>query len=400
MNHEKVYKINKIITILLILFPIFSRYSSVTSLVSLSEMVSFLLLLYVFVTNYKNIKVDIRLLFFVLFIITNTLISVLRYDKDTTVQIIGTSIRLIYIYLTLNILGINYFDVEYGKKIILVVSVVLSIYAFVQYVFAMRGVILSTYIPGLPIMTGTRELENIDEVLLEQMNYNLQFRPRSLLNEPAHLATYLISALVVSLNYNTKLTKKNIIISILLSITCLLTRSSTAIIMMVIIWLLFIFGKNNIKNNINYISVLLIMLVIVVIITYARGGFDIINYFINRTFGSGGSLTGIVNSTRFFQVKSAFVDFSFFPDIFIGKGMIRLNGYLPGFFRLIYNFGLIGFISYLYWLVKSANLDSSLKKSMFYIFIIMNIGTEILFGNFIFLYLPFILYSRNENIEI
>lgn len=110
-----------------------------------------------------------------LFIITNTLISVLRYDKDTTVQIIGTSIRLIYIYLTLNILGINYFDVEYGKKIILVVSVVLSIYAFVQYVFAMRGVILSTYIPGLPIMTGTRELENIEnwdrvEKLLDRYN--------------------------------------------------------------------------------------------------------------------------------------------------------------------------------------------------------------------------------------
>lgn len=390
------FNLEKLITVLLIVFPIFSRYSSIVAIIDLSEFMAFLFLLYIIARDIKNVKIDINLLFFLLYIFSTMLILIILYGVDVYRQVIGTSLRLIYLYVILNVLGYNYFDTIFSKKILISVTMVLSVYAIIQYIFAHRGIILTTYIPGLNPMQGTRDLKNIDDILLEQMNYGLQFRPRSLLNEPAHLATYIISALTVILFGEGTLSNKNLFIALFFSFTCLITRSSTAIIMLFIIWALYFLQSGKSRRNIRLILLIILIAIFALIISYSRDD-SILKYFFSRTFGNSKSFTGIINSTRFSQVKETFDGFLRLPDMLIGRGTIRVEGYLPGYFRLFYDFGILGVILYFYWIFKSAKRVTLLQKSMFYIFIIMNIGTEVLFGNFIFLYLPFI-FNNKRNI--
>lgn len=392
-NKIRNIRLEKIITSLLIVFPIFSRYSSPIGLINLSEFVSFILLAFVIVFNYNVVKLDKCIMLFILYIILQSILLTGFYTESISNQLIGTSIRLVYIYLILNIFGKNFFNIDFGKNILIHITLLLSIYAIIQYYFASKGIILTTYIPGLRVMEGVRELENVDDVLIGQMNYGLQFRPRSLLNEPAHLGTYIVVALAITLFNDKKLRFNNFIYAIIFSITCMLSRSSTAIILMILIWGVFVI--NNIRSRENQLVVQLLILFTALIIIYTMyKDIKSLNYFITKTFGQSRSILEIVNTTRFNQVNESFRSFEGLIDYIFGKGCIRIDYYLPGFIRLIYNFGILGLIIYLYMIKKSTIKNSNLQKIILLVYLIINIGTEVLFGNFIFIFLPFII---NDN---
>ena len=379
-----------IITSLLIVFPILSRYASLIRLINLSEFISILLLLYVMLFKFKFIKLDKYFLLLIMYVILQSTLLLSVYPDSISDQLLGTALRFVYIYLILNIFGKNFFNMNVGKKIMVHLTLFLSIYALIQYYLATKGIILTTYIPGLKIMEGVRELENVDDILVGQMNYGLQFRPRSLLNEPAHLGTYIVSALTIVLFNNKKLGLINLIYAFIFSLTCMLSRSSTAIIIMILIWTAFIIKNIKSRENQDIAWIILIFLLLIVIYSMFK---DIksLNYFMTKTFGKSRSIYEIANTTRFNQIKESFRDFNGIRDYIFGKGCIRIDYYLPGFFRLIYNFGFLGFILYLYVLIKSTIKDSDLQKIILLIYIIINIGTEVLYGNFIFIFLPFII---------
>lgn len=386
-----------IATILMIVFPIFSRYSSIISYVTLPEFISFILLGYILIFDIKNIKINLNLLFFILIIFLRMLLFLIFNDGREIFQVMGTSLRLMYVYFLLMVLGDNYFDKKLAEKVMINVTIILSIYSIIQYVYAMKGVILTTYIPKLKIMQGMGEFRNVDDILREQMSYGLQFRPRSLLNEPAHFATYLLSGLTIVLFTDEKLSFRKKIIAVLFTVTCLLSRSSTAIIMLFFIWFVYILKRIKTVSDAKRILSIIAIFAVFLFIYSIFNDFDILNYFLVRTFGKSKSLAGIANSTRFVQLKMGFEDFDRFIDIFIGKSTVANSGYLPGFFRLIYYFGFIGFLSYTLYIIEPSSDDSNLSRVMKLVFIIMNIGTEIIFGNFIFLYLPFIFCGKSSN---
>ena len=173
-----------------------------------------------------------------MFILIHMLISLFFYSREISIQILGTSMRFTYLLIILGVLGYNFFDIEFGKKTIIIITLILSIYAFVQYLYAKRGIILTTYLPGFKHFKITGVYRNTDDILIEQMSLGLEFRPRSLLNEPAHFAAYIISSLTIVLFDDRETKKTYFLIALVLSYACLLSKSSTAIIMMFIIWMI------------------------------------------------------------------------------------------------------------------------------------------------------------------
>lgn len=388
-------KINYIITVLLLSFPIFARYFVFLDLVSVPEVLSFILLIYVLVFRKSNIKLDKSLLQLILFLLVNMLVSLFFYSKEISIQILGTSIRFIYLLIILGVLGYNFFDIELGKKSIILISLILSIYAFIQYLYAKRGIILTTYLPGLNHIETTGIYKNTDDILLEQMNLGLEFRPRSLLNEPAHFATYVISSLTIVLFDNRETKKTYFLIGLILSYACLLSKSSTAIIMMVIIWMIYVYLSIVEGSNRDILVIIFILLSLIILYSYFSG-FKTIDYFIVRTFGSSRKLSGIANSSRFGTLSKSFDDFNSIFNVIVGKGNIKVETYLSGLFRLFYNFGLVGALFYFKWIKKSFIRQSRLQKCFIFVFLIMNIGTEIMFGYFMYLYIPFIFYKKSN----
>lgn len=386
-------KLNNIITVLLLSFPIFARYFIVSDMVSIPEVLSFILLIYVLVLKNKNIKVDRALLQFILFILTHTLVSLFFYPKEISIQILGTSMRFIYLLILLGVLAYNFFDIELGKKIIILITLILSVYAFIQYFYAKRGIILTTYLPGLKHFDTTGIYKNTDDILLDQLNLGLEFRPRSLLNEPAHFATYIISSLTIVLFDNRETKNSYFLIGLILSSACLLSKSSTAIIMMFIIWIIYIYTSIVEGSNKDMIIIILILLSILIIYS-STSGFKTIDYFINRTFGNTRKLSGITNSSRFGTLGKSFDNFNSILNVIVGKGNIKIETYLSGLFRLFYNFGLAGVVFYSNWVIKSLNGETKLQKCLIFVFLIMNIGTEVMFGYFMYLYIPFIFHKK------
>lgn len=388
-------KLNNIITVLLLSFPVFARYFIVSDIVSIPEVLSFILLIYVLVLKNKNIKVDRTLLQFILFILTHTLVSLFFYPKEISIQILGTSMRFIYLLISLGVLAYNFFDIELGKKIIILITLILSAYAFIQYFYAKRGIILTTYLPGLNHIESAGIHKNTDDILLEQLNLGLEFRPRSLLNEPAHFATYIISSLTIVLFDNNETKYSYFLIGLILSFACLLSKSSTAIIMMFIIWIIYI--HISIAEGRNKVMIIIILLLLSILVIYSSiSEFKTIDYFITRTFGKTRKLSGITNSSRFGTLSKSFDNFNSIFNVFFGKGNIKIETYLPGLFRLFYNFGLIGVLFYFNFAIKSFIGETKLQKCLIFVFLIMNIGTEIMFGYFMYLYIPFIFHKKKE----
>lgn len=83
--------------------------------------------------------------------------------------------------------------------------------------------------------------------------------------------------------------------------------------------------------------------------------------------------------------------------ILFGRGMQTLTGeYLSGYMRLYYYFGIIGLLLFLITIFSGYLKHSNAIKILIWLFIILNIGTEVALGPFLLLFASFII-TNDEN---
>jgi len=372
-------------------YPILNRYASPIPQVTLSEFFVMVLIgglvLYSIDKN-RRIKVCKYVVPFTLWLCVEIFLSYFFMRGEARIDSIGSLLRLFLIYVCIALMNQNLFVRKLGRKMVRAWAILLSLYGLLQIAMANLGVVLSTYLPFLIPFGGEK---TIDSVVYEQMYlYGLTFRCRSFMTEPAMLCTYLILALFLELFENKK-NSMTWMCAILFTVTCLLSMSSTGIIVCGIVWVSYYFSTIKKGNKISFYRKTIGMLIVLLlsILFIAESGIG--QYFLNRTFHGNISIEGIMSSTRFYALQTMFEGSDSISGILVGKGLVETAEYLPGFPRVYYSLGIIGLCALLHIFIKVKRTKNSSVRYLLMIYFIMNIGTEIAVGAFSVIYMAFLI---------
>ena len=304
----------------------------------------------------------------------------------------GTAWKLaIYIFgiaLLKKILQIDYF-IKYVRYI----GIFSTIYGFLQYALGTYARIsLSPYLPFLPIIRI-----GLDDQQSGWIAYNLAVRPRAWFSEPATFAIFLLMALLIELFIVSKENRSKAL-CLIYSFGIIISHSSTGTIGLVIlffVWML-IYPKDFLyRIPQNIVVGFLIILPVFAFLLY-RSGY--IEAFIGHTFVNG---QGILAQSHFIDVQAAIGEDTSFAQMVLGKGMQNVEaGYLPGWFRTYYCLGLIGVLLYLDGFYRIYIRCSNKARIIIITFIGLNVGTEIMLGVFMLLYMLATMLPEYSNEEI
>jgi uncharacterized membrane protein YqjE len=151
------------------------------------------------------------------------------------------------------VLGISckHFDLHYGIKLYQTIVLICCVFFFFQEaMFFISGTRVVGLMPWIPLNTG---MSNNDYISFLSNND----RSASFFLEPAHFAQYISPLLAVELFKN----KKPVVnfYSILISLTLLLLRSGTGVIIMSVIWIIWFFYHLRNSSLIKRLSILFVL---------------------------------------------------------------------------------------------------------------------------------------------
>lgn len=379
---------SRLFTLLVVVYPIFNRYQSVVPLLTISEF-ALLLLFIVSVFRFRvfTMNIDWIAFIFAMYLLFDITLHTEMLSGSDWAQGAGTAGRLALLYLLFAFMGKNFMDFDYGFRALIYVSVIVAVYGLVQTTASRIGVVLTTYIPGLPIMG----VDNLDVAVRAKMDFGLTFRMQSVLNEPAALCCYLILPITMLLNGQREIEHANAV-AVFLSAVCVLSLSSTGIIVVLVLWGCYV-GRRFVERSIDARILLLGLMTAIVVIALVVAFTDIWSYFVSRTFGKG--LSG---GTRFYALDIALTTGDTPLNVLFGILTPRSEDYLPGFARTYYLYGLCGLVLITLFMLSIVKRGDKLSRWIVAVFILLNVGTEIMLGNFAIYYLCFASSETNRNI--
>ena len=350
---------------LVIIYPVLNSYASPVAQVTLSEFLMFVCWGLFVVAHPKKIRVEWCLVPFCIYLFAYIIVPFTGaiFSSYSIVDWVGTAARLLFLYVSVSVLGKNLFNLEKGIKFIRWVAIGLAVYACIQMLMAKFGVFLSTSLP-LPVMID----DDIDTIIANRsLIEGYAFRASSLFREPAHLSTYLIAALGVELCAHAN--KRRYGWALLFSLVTVLTLSSTGILVTGFIWGLYLFCLRQVsikQFSVGAIIGSLILLGVSVVGYCLR----VWQYFLNRTFH--GSLAGIAHSTRFNDIQAMFLSSHSVLGVLFGQGLSQVDSYLPGFARAYLYLGIIGIVFIAFFLVQLYRQGNYLQRNLLLIFVVLN----------------------------
>lgn len=373
----------RVFTVFVVVYPIFNRYQSVIPFLTISEFVFLLLFMVAAIRfNVFTFRIEWAAVALSVYLLLDIFLHADTLSSSAMAQGAGTAARVALLYLLLSFMGRDFVDFDFGFRVLIIVSILISLYGLIQTAAAHLGIVLTTYIPGLPIMGEG----NLDVEVREKMAFGLTFRMQSVLNEPAALCCYLILPITMLLNSEREI-RHGKELALFLSSVCVLSLSSTGIIVMLVLWGYFALRSlinRNIDARILVLSAMAGIAGLVVVFTCT----DIWSYFMTRTFGNAG-LSGLSEGTRFYALKTALSASDSPFNVLFGVLAAQTEDYLPGFARTYYLYGLCGLALTVFIMFVFARQGSKLSRWIVAIFAFLNVGTEIMLGNFAIYYLCF-----------
>ncbi len=317
------------------------------------------------------------LLAFVFLIIMHLLL--ILFLKESNKELILNTSRYV-LYLLFIAFYLKFFNVKLGYKIFKFFTIFASLFVYIQ-VITMKffNYYLFGYIPFLPLVIKdhVQTLSNRFYVL-ENLN-----RPYSIFEEPSHFALYVTLFIALALFSNIKKEKNITIVFIIVAV--FLSVSYTGILLILILLILKLvlhFKKYNNIAKIN-LKVLLVgtlsLALTLIVIFYYTNIFSRFNYALNNRIKPSFS--------NFFSIFSSKIDY------IIGIGMSDLDLYYPAITRTFIYFGLIGFLVLYSYILYHITVKKKYNKVLLLLLLLTTLGTEILYGKFMILYLPFIILT-------
>lgn len=379
--------ISRIFTTLLIIYPLLGMYSMFGSPIMLPDFLMILLLAFITLRAcfIKSVAFETSFLPWTIYIIIHMLATLLLRNVSNTNDFIGSTLRYL-IYLIAILLGTkNYFDVDYAIKLYKYVCVISTAFLILQtIVVALFGYYIKGYldISFLPISRsdlygfGT----NVSQYAI--------FRPRSFFSEPAHYGSYICGFLTISLFRNGK---KELPVQLFLSLGALLSMSSTAILIIIVIWAIYFYV--NFSWKISYRTLLMLLFVPIILLFVIRSEyFQVFIYRLFETNSAQNRFNGYENIMKYFDGKMSMFLLGY------GNGGLQFDGvYLAGYGRLLVYYGLVGAIVYLINMLYSFSKGAHWQKILLIVMLILAIGEDSFFNNIILCRLPFVCSTKYQN---
>ncbi len=351
-------------TIFIAVLPLFSVYASGVHGFTLGDIMLFVFFLYRIFIGVKNKSINIptKLWPIVLLVVAIPVLSIISMLGQEQVDIYSVGIRItrrVFYYLSVVLVSSEWFDADYGKKVIVSVGKVGAIYLFIQYIAYYVGhIVLHGYLPFLPVYH-----ESYAQLDYQALYQNM-FRPTSFLLEPAHFARYLCIPLVLTV-FDSDCEKKWLW-AFVMSGAIIASTSGTGTICVAFIWGIWFF-RNLISSfrtgeiDIKYI-VLFIVLAGIVLFSIKS---DIVQSTIQR-----------ITNTRLTDINTAggarfrgYLQYFQLPlfNLIVGKGYgstpdTVLVTWFSGASYILYGCGLIGFLVCVLMFVKLFDTYSNVTQ--------------------------------------
>ncbi|MDB6353566.1 hypothetical protein PH235_08340 [Trichococcus sp. K1Tr] len=383
-TQNEVKKLKKVFSAILIWFPILTMYASPIPILTnftLGDLMLLIMFPVLVIWMMKKIISDKKysfsiLIIYLAYIIIQMLLTLVSDETINTNDVIFRTTRY-SVYLSIIIFfSKQLFDYEFGIKLYKLTSVFSTFYLFVQ-VTLLRT--MNYMLPGtLPFLTPIRNDLQVDTKIL---GMDMIMRPHSIFSEPAWYAVYVLGILIICLFSSDS--DNDLKIPVIITVGILLSVSTTGILLCAITWIFWFFHKT--KENIS-IQRMIIVIFIVPLILYFITHSNSFQIFVDRIV-AGDSAAGRFNGYTYLTSNW---NISLSNWLF-GNGMKKIPIYLAGFARVIYYYGFIGLLIFMLICVSILYRVEKSQKILLLIFLLLNLGTEVLFGPLILVYFPFIL---------
>lgn len=383
-------------TILCISTPIINIYNINGILVQdILFIVLFPFLIYSLFANFKgNLLYKPTVFMFVYVLIHFLLIYIFDTNNVKDTMVSNTLHYIFYLFLVMFFVK-KFFDIDLAIKCYKYFCIFATMFIFLQFIL---GTIFNYYLQGtLPFFeTVADEYSNI---ALRDLSV---FRPRSIFGEPAGYGIYISIFLAINL-FTEKRSIKDYSVDIFLTIGVVLSRSSTGILLCLLLWVFkgFIRMKVNLKRDFAFIIYLIFGILII--------GFPVMLFFINsdtysliidHIFGTGTNGLGFGTLNRIGNYKYVFSTiYNSNIEILFGHGMRELDFYNPGIPRLFYYFGVTGTFIWIAIFVYIFLTTGWLQRRVLLMMILIAFFSDTLFGIQPTIYFPLIimLYKLRPN---
>ena len=386
-NQKKIMRINGVYTFLLMASPILFMYGVGIGTITLTDSILMLLnLIFIFkILINGKLSISFNLLPFLIYIVVLSLI--MRIDSDALLRTFRYSFYLINIIFFAK----KHFDYKLGIKIYRTISILSTGYLFSQIILYN---LLGIYLPG--VITGAYLLDTDlyqYNIVLQQAQYK---RFMSFFEEPSHYAIYILGYITILLFTKMRtqsFSKKDIYELMFLSAGIALSTSILGVMVLGVMLLIWLAVKLFYSKK-SFVKVILFVFVffIVAIFISQTSAFE---YFTNIS---------IINR----QAGGRFGGYSILKDLnsnvlltIFGRGMIRnsYSVYLASYPLIIYYFGYLGlFLFIIAFIPYIAGLKMNVSKALLICLFGIALGSEILLGRYILVFLPLIITGHHRTI--
>ncbi len=375
--------LSKIFTVLLVLYPVIHVYDSPIGSLCLADIL--LLLLYPFLLfrllKKRTIKIDKGLLFLLVFVLANLLVIPILHISDIGL-IIRNQGHFMIVLITLAIFVPNLFEKKIGIRLLCHVSLVSSLYLIAQVILLhVFGIVLGAH---LPFLTA-----NISE--------NGHIRPFAFFSEPAAFGMFNAVGLATVIAWKPFKEKMNRASEMIITFAMLLSLSSTAVALLVIVWLWYMISTlckehKLFKANPMTISAFFVVVVLFVI---ANSKIDIISFIYRHVApASNGSMAAGVYG-RLGNISSMKLDYSFhMSEVIFGHGMIDLTLFLPATVRTYLYFGVVGCVTLILYFLRLFINSNRYGKGIVIIVLANSLFGDSIYGLAMFWYMQYIMMQE------
>ncbi len=291
-------KNDKIFTILICVFPILGVYSSgVSTSLSLAE----LILILFFITHLRKM-LHMRLggfaknyAFFTIYVFVLTMISTMFEGLTDSLSLTAIRVlRFVFYSLIIIVYIPEYFDINYGKKLIVRISMLSSgVLAVQQLLYIFFGKVTAFIIPFLGLASGVEM--DVFRASLSAQATNYYFRSSAFFTEPAHFCHYVILGIMLML-FDEKEENHGFWRPIFCTVCVVLTTSSFGIIVALLVWGSWLVIKCSKKITVK--QTIRIGVIVVLLLT--------VGVYINKKFNVMGILSSKLASSTIRRQDSSF----------------------------------------------------------------------------------------------
>lgn len=406
--------LKKWISLLIILSPILNIYKVATLPLSFGDLaLCIVIVISIFLTSsfhYIIKKENFNFLpIFIMFIFTTIITIVIQGRGFNASDLMSKWSRLLVYGILLDIIVPKYIDLTFAKRVLVKLTVFLSITLIIQEFMKDIGIIILPYLRSLPLNYNTSMADLISSIY---RRHSLGiWRVSTIFPEPAHFSYFGLAGLLVILfgSDPTLLKKKDFISAGFTTIALIICGSAIGYFVAGVTWLIWMIYNFREKITIKAIVKLIILIVIAVILFFRTGALQKALYRLGTILSYSEGATGGV---RLLQGIYVFKQLNIAEQIFgIGFGNVAFfllsnsittpflleigNEYMNAFSTILVSGGVIGLSVYLWvWFKLLKNNKSILSRSTWLIISILFCSANIFYSCTMILFIVLIISKK------